>query len=466
MKNKPAHYVAIIIIMLIIPIFMSSTLFAQEERPVIVVGDDEYYPPYSFIDENGNPAGFNIELIEAVADAAGYETKIELDEWSKTREKLESEEIDIISGMVFSEEREEIYSFSLKHSVNIGDIFTRPGDEVSQLEDLRGKTIVVQRADIVAEYIASLDLDLRLIEVSSAREAIQAVSEGSYDYAALMKLPALYAIRELGFSNIESSDLSLVANDYGMAVLKGNEELLMELNSGLQIIKASGEYQEIYDKWINVYEEVTVSKLINKFWWIPALLVTILIILLISSLTLRYLVKKKTLELEEANQQLKINAEEIEANLEELTATEEELRINYEHLRISEEKRRSIIAALPDLVFTFSKDGRILEYHNKDDRELLVPKERFIGKYISEIMPGHISNQAVNALEKVFTSGELQSFSYDLKEHNEVRTYEIRIVKSDEYEAIAGLGVTSISLTTCLHQFFHPTDGYVSPYET
>jgi ABC-type amino acid transport substrate-binding protein len=200
-----------------------------------------------------------LSYITAVANAVGYDVEIRLDEWSKTREALNNGELDIISGMVYSQERELTYSFSLKHSVNVGDVFSRSGDRISSLENLRGKTIVVQRADIVAEYLASLDLDLRLIEVSSAKEAIQAVSERSYDYAALMKLPGLYAIKEFSFNNVSANNLSLISNDYGMAVLKGNEELLMNLNSGLQIIKTTGEYDQIYNKWIKIYEEVSVS---------------------------------------------------------------------------------------------------------------------------------------------------------------------------------------------------------------
>ncbi|MDD4344132.1 MAG: transporter substrate-binding domain-containing protein, partial [Eubacteriales bacterium] len=382
--------------------------------------------------------GFNIDLIKAVANAAGYDLEIHLDEWSKVREALEAGELDLISGMVFSEEREEIYSFSLKHTVNIGDVFSLRENKISNIEDLKGKTIVVQRADIVAEYMAERaeELDLRLIEVTSAKEAIQAVSEGEYDYTALMKLPGLYAIKEYSYLNVFENNLSLVSNDYGMAVLKGNEDLLMELNSGLQIIKTTGEYDEIYDKWINIYEEVKVSDFINRFWWIPLLVLLAIIILLGISVTLRYLVNKKTLELEDANINLKVSAEEIEANLEELTAIEEELRTNYDQLRVSEEKRRRIIESLPDLVFTFSKDGRIIEVHNSEGKDLLLPKEQFLGKHILEVMPEHIAVKALENLEKVFAESKMESFEYDIELMGNVKSYEIRMVKSDDTESL------------------------------
>jgi ABC-type amino acid transport substrate-binding protein len=58
------------------------------ERPKIVIGDDINYPPYSYLDPNGMPAGFNVELAKAVGNAMGYDVIIKLDEWSKTREAL------------------------------------------------------------------------------------------------------------------------------------------------------------------------------------------------------------------------------------------------------------------------------------------------------------------------------------------------------------------------------------------
>ncbi len=125
----------------------------------------------------------------------------------------------------------------------------------------------------------------------------------------------------------------------------------------------------------------------------------------------------------------------MEVNLEELTAIEEELRANYDQLRISEEKRRRIIESLPDLVFIFSKDGRIVEVHNYKDKELLLPKEQFLGKHISEVMPEHIAAKVLESLNKVFAESKMESFQYDLGFEVNTRSYEVRMVKSDETEA-------------------------------
>src|SRR6056297_3559438 len=116
MRNKGLNYILIILLIFFIPTFFSLTTLA-DDRPILLVGDDEYYPPYSYVNEEGEAVGFNIDLIKSVANALGYDVEIRLDEWSETRKALEKGDIDLISGMVYSKEREEFYSLSLKHSV-------------------------------------------------------------------------------------------------------------------------------------------------------------------------------------------------------------------------------------------------------------------------------------------------------------------------------------------------------------
>ncbi|WPC44052.1 transporter substrate-binding domain-containing protein [Clostridium sp. JS66] len=67
----------------------------------IIIGDDKGYPPYSFIDKNGNPAGFDIELAKAAAEAMGFKVKIKLGVWNDIRNELESGKIDAIAGMFY-----------------------------------------------------------------------------------------------------------------------------------------------------------------------------------------------------------------------------------------------------------------------------------------------------------------------------------------------------------------------------
>jgi ABC-type amino acid transport substrate-binding protein len=89
---------------------------------IIIIGDNKDYPPYSFIDENGNLTGFNVELAKAAAEAMEFKVKIKLDVWSEVRNELESGRINVISGMSYSKDREKLYSFTTKTAITSADV--------------------------------------------------------------------------------------------------------------------------------------------------------------------------------------------------------------------------------------------------------------------------------------------------------------------------------------------------------
>lgn len=444
----------ILIIILFIPIISSfgtsSETVSKQPRPKLIIGDDINYPPYSYLGKNGEPTGFNIELAKAVGKAMGYDVEIRLDEWSNVREALDRGEIQAIAGMFYSEDRKKFVDFTSRHSITNGDIFMRSGGKIDEIEELRGKTIVVQKGDIVGEYINTLNLNVQLVEVPTVKEALLAVKNGKYDYAGLSKLPGLYTIESRRILGIESQGFNLAPNDYCMAVKKGDEKLLLTLNSGLQILKATGEYERIYDKWLNVYEEVTFWTLLLKYRFIIAVVMFLIVGLTVISVILNQLVNIKTSELKEANEklfkdQMELEAlhSEMEANYEELVALEEELREQYDHLleneqklRASEERNRGIVNALPDLVFTFNPEGIFIDCQATNEDQLFLPKGEFIGKNILEVMPPTLAQASAVKIREAFETGELQQIEYDLEMNGSTEYFEMRLVKSRENEVI------------------------------
>lgn len=319
----------VLLLIFIVHFLVSTTILAdsneENERPKLIIGDDINYPPYSYVGGNGEATGFNVEIARAVGESMGYDVEIRLDEWSKIREALENGEIDAIAGMFYSVDRKNYYSFSSKHSITNGDIFTRSKTEIDSIEDLRGKTVVVQKADIVAEYLAEKNFGIQLVEVPTVDEALALVADGTYDYAGLLKLPGLYSIKDNKLQDLKAGNLMLTPNDYCMAVKKGNEDLLLSLNGGLQIIKATGEYQQIYDKWLGIYEEKDLFSYLKAYKWVIILSLIILFGLMGISVTLKHMVNIRTRELKETNNILQNYNQEISNKNEQLMTSEEEL---------------------------------------------------------------------------------------------------------------------------------------------
>ncbi|PAB59594.1 hypothetical protein CCE28_10240 [Anaeromicrobium sediminis] len=164
-----------------------------------------------------------------------------------------------------------------------------------------------------------------------------------------------------------------------MAVQKDNEDLLFTLNAGLKILKATGEYEKIYDKWLGVYEEKRLWDEVKEYTWLIGLIMVVLILLVFGIFTLRRIVALRTKELVSANKflrenQEKLNAsnEEIAAAYQQLTASEEELRAQYDEIQSYTEKLENLKQKYQ--IAIQGTDSVVWEY-NLEDRSIYLSEE-------------------------------------------------------------------------------------------
>jgi PAS domain S-box-containing protein len=262
----------------------------------IRVAADRNYPPYSFI-EQGKPNGFDIEILQAIAQAQGLELQIEMLSWNDARQKLESGEVDLIAGMSYSDERSKIYDFTIATTQISFDIFTRRGSPIHSIADLQDKTIIVQQGGLMQEWLAQQTFPHKLLLVQDMPQALEALSIGQGDCALLNKNQALYLTEKYGTVKVVPVGLSLSPQDYAIAVKKGNIELLTILNEGLNIIRNNGEYHRIHEKWFGIYER---SSFWKSNWYLFASLGAVIILLavfILWSYTLQKQVEKRTHDL-------------------------------------------------------------------------------------------------------------------------------------------------------------------------
>jgi signal transduction histidine kinase len=225
-----------------------------ESRPV-VVGGDTSYPPYEFLDEDGRPSGFNVELTEAVARVMGMEVEIRLGSWGEMRRALADGRVDILQGMAYSAERTSEVDFSVPHAVVHQSIWNRRNAEpLTSVAQLAGKEVIVMRGSIMHDFMLRNQPAAHLILTDSLADALRLLASGKHDCALVAKLPGQYLISKFHLTNIAPVAKPLVAQDYGYAVKKGNRELLARFNDGLAILHQNGEYERIYRKWLGVFE--------------------------------------------------------------------------------------------------------------------------------------------------------------------------------------------------------------------
>lgn len=232
---------------------------SQTER-VIIVGGNRDYPPYEFLDKNGNPAGYNVELTKAIAGVMGMKVEFRLGSWSQMRAALQTGEVDVLQGMSYSEERDREVDFSLPHTIVNHAVFARKDSPaVNTLDDLKGKTIAVHTSGIMNDYLVGRGFDGKLTLTPTPADALRQLAAGKIDYAIVAIVPGMYMIRELKLTNLVPVIRNVAVHRYCYAVKDGNAELLSRFNEGLAILKKTGQYATIYNKWLGVLEPATVD---------------------------------------------------------------------------------------------------------------------------------------------------------------------------------------------------------------
>ncbi|MBF0560254.1 MAG: transporter substrate-binding domain-containing protein [Nitrospirae bacterium] len=221
----------------------------------IIVGGNRNYPPYEFLDQEGKPAGYNVDLTKAIADVMGMKVKFRLGSWLDVRKALDTGAVDVLQGMSYSEGRAKVVDFSIPHTVVNHSVFARKGSPaVNSLEDLKGKEVAFHNRGFIHDYLVEKRLDVKQVLTETPGSALRLIASGKHDYAIVASLPAAYLIKEYHLTNIVPVAKSVATVKYGYAVRKGNAELLAKFNEGLAILKESGQYQVIYDKWLGVLE--------------------------------------------------------------------------------------------------------------------------------------------------------------------------------------------------------------------
>jgi len=252
--NSTSHIFSIVLLSLGVATQLWAQTMLPEGTSVVRVGGDWGYPPFEYLDEFDQPAGFNIDIVRKIAEVTGLKLQIQLTAWTLARSSLESGSIDMLSGMYRSDDRLTVVDFALPHFVMTYGVFARKGSGILGPADLNGKRIAVQKNDLGHEFLLKKGLESNLVVVTEWKDIFEAVRRGEADCAVASLLQGGRAIKDPAFSAIRAVGASLFRAEYCLAVRKGDEKLLALLNEGLSIMRTSGAYEEIYRRWFGDLE--------------------------------------------------------------------------------------------------------------------------------------------------------------------------------------------------------------------
>lgn len=101
-------------------------------------------------------------------------------------------------------------------------------------------------------------------------------------------------------------------------------------------------------------------------------------------------------------------------------------------LQSSEARNRAILQALPDLMFVFSPEGVYLDQHSRDEGELLLPPERFLGRNVRDVLPPDVAESFRRAFAVAAQGGGVVELEYTLPIRGVDQDYEARMVRRDD----------------------------------
>jgi PAS domain S-box-containing protein len=285
-------------------VLLLFALPAAAER--IVVEIDEAYPPHQFRDENGLPAGFDVDLLRAVAETQGLDLELRLAPWADILRRLEAGEIDLNPGVFRSKEREQLLDFSVPTSPAHYAIFVHTDSPITKLEDLQGKRVLVRAGAYHAEQVTTQGIPVETVTAATPEECIQRLAAGEADAAVVLNTQGLYFIRENGIRNLRTLSESPGELELRFAVPDDREELLLRLNDGLNRVHKEGTYDALYDRWFGVLQPSGVP--VGRVLWLLGAGLLVLAAVGAGSVawsrTLRHRVERRTRELLESDARL------------------------------------------------------------------------------------------------------------------------------------------------------------------
>ncbi|MFJ8530776.1 glutamate ABC transporter substrate-binding protein [Bacillus sp. NPDC094106] len=201
----------------------------------------------------GNVEGFDVDIAKALAKKIlGDENKLELKEvTSKTRiPMLKNGDIDaIIATMTITEERKKEVDFSDVYFKAGQSLLVKKGSNIKSVDDVKkGVKVLAVKGSTSTNNIRQKSPEATVLEFENYSEAFTALKAGQGDVLTTDNA-IVYGMAKQD-ANYQVVGKIFTDEPYGIAVQKGATDLTKEINDVLKEMKANGEYDKLYEKWI------------------------------------------------------------------------------------------------------------------------------------------------------------------------------------------------------------------------
>ena len=233
-----------------LPVQAQLDINYTDEAPVIVASDWDF-PPYEYSNNEGKPAGYNIELLQRIFSKLGIPYRIILREWSEAAQTFERRDADLVIDPTYRfHGRPYIRSTNILNYYKVQLVSSSNARQVTKLSDLTPTDTIVLKAD---DYAANRIIDERHLDIPilfrSPKEALAGINEGRYHYFIWGEGPLKWKKKELAIDTLIISPIDIP--DGEIRIVGYDKELIDAIDDEYARLEQSGELETLRDKWFH-----------------------------------------------------------------------------------------------------------------------------------------------------------------------------------------------------------------------
>jgi PAS domain S-box-containing protein len=298
MKNYTYSYYTFLLILICSGV--SGTIFSQDNSGKVIKVGVYDNPPKIFLNKNGQPDGFFIDIIKEIGERENLKFEYEFNTWDNLYKKLQTGKIDVLPDVVFSAERDSIFTLSkLPVLTSWAELFSRKELNLHSILDLKNLKVGVLKGSIEEKYMTDFvskefDITYKLYTYDSYTNSVSALKSS--------KIDVIIADRFFSFSNLFDKSIKptgILIRPLGLhfAFTKNKNAAMVELfDRNISELKndASSKYYKSLFRWLEKDAKLLIPSSIK---WFVLVVFIVLILSLVFVLLLRQRVKVRTEEL-------------------------------------------------------------------------------------------------------------------------------------------------------------------------
>ncbi|KMW60747.1 His/Glu/Gln/Arg/opine family ABC transporter [Candidatus Rhodobacter oscarellae] len=222
---------------------LSAGMILADGHSVVRMGTEGAYPPWNFLNDDGEVAGFERELGDELCARAELTCEWVVNDWDSIIPNLVSGNYDtIIAGMSITDARDEVIDFTSNYTLPDPSSYLASSMDV----DVKGGVIAAQSNTIQAAFIS--EMGMTLVEYPTPEETIQAVKSGEAD-AVLADKSFLTPFAEDDADLMFLEQEEMIGGGVGMGIRESDGELREKFNAAIASMKADGSLNALITKW-------------------------------------------------------------------------------------------------------------------------------------------------------------------------------------------------------------------------